>query len=385
MKSISPALAWIALTLGIASAACGAPPDATGELPDDAIGTDEGADEAYEDPRASSTPFERGAVDPVSGTILAADRAWSFVPLPDTRCANGTASGIGVNPASGAEDMVVYFQGGGACWNLATCGIGTAANLRKGYDEDDFARDDIREWAIFSRAEARNPFRGMTQVVVPYCTGDVHAGTREKTYGAGLAQVTMGHYGARNVDAILRHLKATYPGLRRLVVVGTSAGGFGAQLNFPRFVAAFPAARIDVVADSAQLINPQGGLTAEWVANWGIELPPACAGCGTDFPKYLDYLTATYPAARFGLLASMRDATLTPFFNFGINVQAFRDRTSELLTDRYEPRGNARYLARSGIRHGYLNNVKVVRSRENVATFEWLNAFASGTARNRRP
>jgi hypothetical protein len=323
----------------------------------------------------------RANVNPVTQQISAADRAWSFVDVPESRCANGEPTGFGINPASGSDELIVYFQGGGACWNLATCGVGTASNLRQGYTASDFDSDGIRDWALFNRADAATPFRAMNQVIVPYCTGDVHAGTRAANYGL----LTIQHRGAQNVEAMLTRIKATFPGLRRIIMVGTSAGGFGAQLNYPRFVAAYPSAQLDVVADSAQLLAPRGGLSGEWAASWGLVIPGECVGCIEQFPKYVGYLATKYPTSRFGLFASLRDVVLTPFFNFGINAQAFRDDTAALLLQQYDPFPRARYLARSGLRHGYLSGVREVTSRENIESFAFLRAFVAGTAVNKRP
>lgn len=330
-------------------------------------------------------PFELGSATESSGQLVAPDRAWSFITLPESRCANDEPTGIGLNPSASSDELMVYFEGGGACWNAATCGIGTAANLRKGYDAADFAKDKIRGWSIFARDEAKNPFREMTQVIVPYCTGDVHAGTKAVTYRAGLLSQEIKHHGALNVEAMLTRLVATYPNTRRIVLVGTSAGGFGAQLNYPKFVAAFPQAQIDLIADGAQLVNPRGGLVNTWVNTWGIELPTDCPSCAQNFPDYVDYLLQKHPSARFGLIGSMRDTTLTPFFNFGVNLQAFRDETAALLVNSYDPNPNARYFIRSGLRHGYLNKVVKVTSRRNKETFEWMSDFVDGVAVNKRP
>jgi hypothetical protein len=330
---------------------------------------------------AQLLPAATAFVDPSNHRVMAAASTWSFVDVPESRCANGESTGFGINPAPGSDEMMVYLQGGGACWNLATCGIGTATNIRRGYTAQDFNFDGTRSWAIFSRSETKNPFRNMNQVIVPYCTADVHAGTRTTNYGL----VTIAHRGGLNIEAMLTRIKATYPNLRRLIVVGTSAGGFGAQLNYQRFVDALPGARIDVVADSAQLIHPVGSLAGEWARNWGLVVPQDCSSCLDNYPDYVGYLLRKYPAAHFGLFASLRDIVLTPFFNFGINFGAFRGETAELIVNQYDDNDNARYFARSGVRHGYLSDVRGVTSRENKATFSFLNAFVAGTAENRRP
>jgi hypothetical protein len=193
------------------------------------------------------------------------------------------------------------------------------------------------------------------------------------------------HFGAKNVEALIPRLKATLPRLRRVYLVGTSAGGFGAQLNFPRFAGAFQGVRVDVIADSAQLINPLGGLISEWVNNWGLEVPSSCVGCVNDFQRYVGFLLSQNPQSRFGLLASFRDSVLTPFFGYGINFEGYRSATVALLDTQYNQFSNGSYLARSGLRHGYLDNLRQVTTRTNNSTFEWVTQFLAGTAPNRRP
>ncbi len=328
---------------------------------------------------AGVAPADAGANNPLR--LQVRDLEWAFAPIPESRCANASVTGIGVNVNPASDELLVYFVGGGACWNLATCGVGTSANLRRGYGAADFAADGIRRWSMFSRQEPRNPFRAMSHVVVPYCTADVHAGTRVTTYNG---VVTVTHHGARNVDAMLPRLVATFPQVRRIVLVGSSAGGFGAQLNFPKFVASFPNVTVDVIADSAQLVNPSGTLVTEWGAAWGLTVPASCIGCATDFPRYLEHLLATSPSSRFALLASMRDSTLTPFFNYGLNVQAFNDATASVL-DRYDRSSNGTYFARPGLRHTYLEFVTQLSSGEDATTFDWVSGFLVGVTDRRRP
>jgi Pectinacetylesterase len=377
------------VAVGLFSIGCGAPvapetePDPIAATEDETYIDDTAAEQAdltFGNGQASG-PALRGTVDTVSSQVFATDKAWSFVDVPESRCANGTPTGFGLNPNAASDELVVYFQSGGACWNLATCGIGTSANIRTGYQGADFDKDGARDWSIFSRTEPRNPFRNMNLVYVPYCTADVHAGNKITDYGL----VQINHHGARNVEALLLRLKATYPNLRRLIVAGTSAGGFGAQLNFPRFAAAFPNAKLDVVVDSAQMLTPQGSLAQEFAGNWGVTVPSDCTGCLQNYPSYVSYLLQKNPRSNFALFASMRDAVLTPFLGFGINVQAFRDETATLLVTRYDPQSNGRYIARRWFRHGYLEGVKQITSNENKVSFEFLTAFLAGTAVNKRP
>lgn len=318
--------------------------------------------------------------EPESPLLVPEDDVWTFVPVEGMRCGDGSATGVGVNLRRTSDELLIYFQGGGACWNEATCGLGIASRTRSGYGPSELADDAFSEWLIFRREDSENPFERMSYIVVPYCTGDVHAGTRTDT-GPGRSVL---HHGARNVDALIPSLVHAFPGLRRVVLAGTSAGGFGAQLNYEKFANAFPDLDVDLIADGAQLVNPAGGLVTDWVNTWGIEIPSDCEGCSEDFPRYLEYLFDRYPRAGFGLLASMRDATLTPFFNYGVNAQAYRNATSDVL-DLYDRSAGGAYLVRSGVRHGYLEKVANLDRRENAASFAWLRRVLEGERPRQRP
>jgi hypothetical protein len=46
--------------------------------------------------------------------------SWRVEAVTGTQCAQGAPAGLGYNPG-GSEDLVVFVQGGGACWNNGTC------------------------------------------------------------------------------------------------------------------------------------------------------------------------------------------------------------------------------------------------------------------------
>ncbi len=48
---------------------------------------------------------------------------WTQIPLPGAICARGTPYSFFVHPGDPAK-LVVYFQGGGACWSAGTCSPG---------------------------------------------------------------------------------------------------------------------------------------------------------------------------------------------------------------------------------------------------------------------
>lgn len=306
-----------------------------------------------------------------TGAIVAPNETWTWVDFPNSECGTGTPTGIGVNLSNRSTDVIIYMQGGGACWNQLTCfTIGTATDFT-GYGGADFTNDIPSLGVAFSRANMNNPFRNASFVFIPYCTGDVHAGDTVSSYGGH-------HKGAANVQAYLARLSQTFPGPRRIWLTGTSAGGYGVQLNYHRFAAAFPQAEVHGLSDSAQMINPsQPQLLADWLSAWNVSEPPGCTGCIQNFNLIPSWLSRTYPNRRFALLAYTRDNVLSQFFQMG--YPEFEAATNTLLTNEYQGKANLKYyvVEPASPTHVMLNGL-FTRTVAGVPLSAWASQWATG-------
>ena len=112
-----------------------------------------------------------GAFDGAPVTATAGQ--WTWVDEPKALCRDGSATGFGVRLNPNSDKLLIYFQGGGACFNSATCGA-NPANFNSGT----FALAVLAggQQGIFNASDSANPFRDWNAVFIPYCTGDVHAG-----------------------------------------------------------------------------------------------------------------------------------------------------------------------------------------------------------------
>lgn len=157
-----------------------------------------------------------------------ATAAWERIaPGGDTGCGPGSPYSFFVARGD-PKRLLVFLQGGGACWSPMLC------NVTKGeatYDPIVDASDvESATQGILALANPANPFRGATAVFLPYCTGDVHLGSRAHTY-RGLAEddsVTefeVQHFGYRNAMAALRWVFEQFPKIDGAFVAGHSAGG----------------------------------------------------------------------------------------------------------------------------------------------------------------
>jgi hypothetical protein len=315
-----------------------------------------------------------GSAEPIS----APEARWTWVPFSDTQCGNGTPAGIGINPApGGSQQVVLYLNGGGACWDAFTCYVlKSSAHVEDTYSQAvlDTEVAFLTSAGMTDRQDATNPFRGAHFVFVPYCTGDLHAGDAVQSYDTFNPQRKLHHRGARNMSAFLTRLRATFPDAQQIWLMGSSAGGYGAQLHFERISQAFPDARVDLLADSAQVVMPYGGRLAEMSRPWNLQFPAECTECAQRFPALIDTLATRWPGRRFGLLAYDDDATLTLYFNFPLGEM--RNATNTLLANQYT-RPNTRYFVLTGNQHVLLGNLKSLVGPGSVTLKDWVRQWAT--------
>ena len=258
--------------------------------------------------------------------LVAPPNQWTWTYIPGSACADGSQTGFAINPASPAStDTLVFLEGGGACWDGTSCWgpVSSAFYVATGYGQAAFQTDpQVAAIYLLNRANTANPFRDKNIVYIPYCTGDVFAGSNVTTLSyAGVSHET--HFvGYDNLTLFLRYITATFPDTSRLWLAGDSAGGFGAALNFEHVQGALPKARVDVIDDSGQPVEPGPGRWAVWSNAWNMQLPAGCPGCKTDPGAFVDYYSAKYPQQRFGLISYAYDTVISPFM--GLTLAEFQ-------------------------------------------------------------
>ncbi|HET6345734.1 MAG TPA: pectin acetylesterase-family hydrolase, partial [Myxococcota bacterium] len=231
-------------------------------------------------PRPSATA---PAVSPGAGgdaaQIRAEDREWTWVPTVGAVCGDGSPTGFAVSLVADSPQLLVFFEGGGACGDARTCyAVRSAVHVVDGYTQETFD-EDLQEkaavqayWPLTNRVHEANPFRDASLAYIPYCTGDLHDGDNVVTY-EGAPQQTH-HVGYRNTRLYLQALAATLPTASRVVLSGFSAGGFAAALHRDTAATAFPRARIDVIDDSGVAFKDAPNHDV-----WKAHLPADCAAC----------------------------------------------------------------------------------------------------------
>lgn len=270
---------------------------------------------------SSGSSGTSGETGPITGLP---SEQWTWVPFADSMCRDGSATGIGVNLNPGSTKLMIFLEGGGACFNSSSCYLNPPSFGQS--DFDGLAGRDL-SGTIFDRADANNPVADWSFVYVPYCTGDVHAGdARDATVPS--VSGTQQFVGYENMRLFLQRIAPTFPGTSEVLLAGISAGGLGVAANYTQVARAFGSVPVQMLDDSGPFMEAPYLATClqqQTRQLWNLDAT-VLADCGTDCPDggdfFLPYarkVMEAYPDATFGLMDSTDDDTMTQFFGFGAN------------------------------------------------------------------
>jgi hypothetical protein len=268
-------------------------------------------------------------------------------------CRDGSPAGFFTKFAAESDKLLVYVEGGGACTNIGYCGY-NPPNVNKVISGDGqqvlgsaLGLADVRQQpgafaggvlqGVFDESNAANPFKGWNMVYIPYCTGDVHFGTRKDVEVPGLAGVKQQFVGHLNMKKFAARIVPTFKSkLSRGVIMGVSAGSFGAALNFSMWQDAFGSVKLDAILDSGPPFKDEfmpKCMQKKWRELWGFadSLPKDCTECqnadGGGLVGLADFLVRKHPNAHLAMISSMEDEVIRLFFSGGVKECAGYDTT----------------------------------------------------------
>jgi hypothetical protein len=296
-------------------------------------------------------------LDPNGGTSLTPPppAGWTWYPIEGAICRDGSPSGIFVR-FTASDKLFIYLEGGGACTNLGFCNynppnvnklisgdgqtvLGSTLGVIDGRQQPGAFELGVVN-GIFDTANAANPFKDWNAVYVPYCTGDVHAGTRTNATVPGVTapQQFVGHL---NMQKIIGRVVPTFQSrVNRVIITGASAGSYGAAMNFSMVQDAFGPVRLDALLDSGPPFSDDympACMQKRWRETWGFEamLPPDCDECrqadGGGITKMADFLMRKHPNSTIALVSSMEDEVIRLFFSMGVKNCASFDTADPVL------------------------------------------------------
>jgi hypothetical protein len=283
-------------------------------------------------------------------TGLAAHAAylkWETIELPTASgasCGNGTPYRFFVNRSPFTTKTVVMYEGGGACWEKATC-ENKGGVLLSAANPDGIPANYMQDWNRQAHLGLVTPFTArvdpltsvQTQswniVYMPYCTGDVHTGNKVTTYSDDAGSVAWYHRGGVNAKAVTTWLAANLPKPEVLLLTGFSAGGTGSTANFPQMRTGLGAKNAALLADSGPLFwAPRDGTPEQYPSLplhnkirgvWGLDEPTGLvtelitkyptAGDTNNLGSISGGLSKIFPNDRIGYAMFQEDTNYSGF------------------------------------------------------------------------
>lgn len=310
--------------------------------------------------------------------------AWTTIaPGGDTLCATGTPYSFHVRGGD-ASRVMIFLNGGGACWSGDLCDPSTGANAYTPFAEMD-SNNPAKMGGVFDAAHPENPFTGWTQVFVSYCTGDSHLGATDAAYTTSAGkELTVHHRGKANVQSALDWVYANYPAPSRVFVGGGSAGAIASPFYAGVVADHYPQA--EVVQYGGGAGGYRAGAVSSLLEAWGAftNMP--------DWPELAGFDRATFTTEDFYRVTAMRypGMRMHQFNNVDDDVQQMflalmgvtdpvRGLMQANLDELAEDIPNFRSYSASGKDHTLLRYDRLhATETDGVRAVDWVRSLAEG-------
>ncbi len=323
-------------------------------------------------------------------------KSFHWYDIPGMICRDGSPTGIGYRVGN-PKKLAIYINGGGACFNAETCGPNP-----KSFNVDDWSSlsAEYAHRGIFDADNPKNPLKDFSFVFVPYCTGDVHSGTRRAGQALDLpdTQRYVGSYNfIKSVDFIQPYFD--YNKVEQIVLFGLSAGGYGVYVNFLEVIKRFPNAKITVINDSGPLFSDAQAfpicLQLGFTFIFGLPIPYGLLDCcgkpELGLANVYEYSSKKYPNANFGFVSSYEDGVSRFFLSFGYNncmgapgnqlpANVFKSGIIHLRDDILKPKSTWSTYFINGESHTMLadNDLFYERNSSGMYLYEWVDKLIKG-------
>ncbi len=178
--------------------------------------------------------------------------------------------------------LVMYYEGGGACWENLTCGLPVCKNAASVVGDN--PSNATTGFADLNNPD--NPFKDWNAVFVTYCTCDLHFGDADRVYSGIFPDVSVSHRGYENAKVAEKFAREHFLNPDMVFVTGSSAGGYGALFHGPLLHEVWPASRFHVLGDASNGVITQSFRVDDF-PTWNFE-----ANIPDTIPGVLDSLTS---------------------------------------------------------------------------------------------
>jgi hypothetical protein len=402
----------LASTTGACSAASADPyPGGIGGATDTSMG---GAGTPQQQPTQGATGTSYTSMAPPMLDPLPRGPAgqWQYHEIDGALCRDGSAAGFYTRFSDTSQNLVIYLEQGGACFNSTLCAFNPASidetmtgrtlteaigGLEKG------VRQQPPSTGLFDATRPENPVGDWNMVWVPYCTGDAHGGSSPNASVPGV-DTPQQMVGYMNMQRFIGHIVPTFQGAGQVLLTGTSAGSIGAGLSYNQVQDAFGATPVTLVMDSAVPFSDAymaPCLQQTWRDLWNFEalLPPECTDCrnpdGGGLLNLVFFSAQKYPNARLGIISANEDDVMRFFYSFGLDdchgggsypdglyTEAVTDLRAQAVP--YSAQFASYYV--NGIHHMYEQFDDFYAPLSGgLSIAQWLGALLEGTAQSVGP
>jgi len=273
-----------------------------------------------------------GLIDPIEYSTEDGVTTYTFDKAQGPMCMRGADYRMSVRDAD-SDDLVIFMQGGGACWSDFCLVVTGAPAGMPGID-------------ILDREMEANPVADWDAVYLPYCDGSFFLGDAEhddNIYDMGPRY----HHGLANLTAALEVAALRFPNPSRILLAGSSGGAYGLLLAGPLLRHYYPDVELILMADSGVGIARDGDMAYTQVLldefNLDRFIPEDCPDCldNGHMTGILGWFLERDPNARIGMYSSWYDGVIAGVFlripgeRYATALKAQTDRLYEAYPDRF--------------------------------------------------
>lgn len=286
-----------------------------------------------------------------------------------TKCARGGPYSFWLRKAA-SDKLVIFFQGGGGCFDKRTCAPGST------WFDDRIDSEDVpsKQQGILALDDKDNPFRDWSFLYIPSCTGDVHIGDARVRYGSTVVE----QRGWQNAHAALERAFEEFSP-RHVLVTGCSAGSVGSAWFTEEIVEAYPYSNVTQVGDSlAYLFHRPISVTG-----WGADKHyPKFFGVGKrrwTMEQFLARSARAHPRATYARFNHADDAVQRRFYEaLGGDPAKFQGQL-RAVEERLKKLKNYRSYLACGTGHCAFTTAEFgTLEVEGVPLRDWVSDLAKG-------
>jgi Pectinacetylesterase len=222
-----------------------------------------------------------------------------------TKCARGDPYAFWIRRGD-PKRLVIFFQGGGGCFDETTCAEGS------GWFDDRVDAEDDPAYAggMLSLDDPQNPFRNWSFVYIPSCSGDVHTGDARVDYGS----VVVEQRGWQNARTALARGFRDFQAPSQVIVTGCSAGSVGSAWHAEAVIRRYRNAHVTQVGDSLAFVYHRPIRLTDWGTNKHFPSFFGVGGRGWTMEEFVTRLARAYPAVTFARFNHANDEVQERFY-----------------------------------------------------------------------